>query len=402
MIRTTLFSAVLSAVLLLLVSAGDLLAQTHHIYVAAESDDEVHHISFNAQTGEAVIEATVAVGVWPTETEGPHGVNVSPDGDYWYVSIAHGNPYGTLYKYETGTNLPAGSTELGMFPATIDISTATGLLYGVNFNLHGDMEPSTVFVVDPDEMALVGEIPTGIMPHGSRVTDDGKFQYHVSMMTDELVEINAATMQVSRKLILTEDGENAMSMHANMGEGGMDHGSGDMDHGNMDHDSGEEEHGSGEMDHDMMMEHHPPEIKPTWADPHPLKPLVYVAGNGSDEILEVDRNSWEITRRFQTGKAPYNLEVSDDGKWLVVSYKGEGATAVWNLEEGTEAAKIKNSREVTHGVTISPDSRFAFISVEGRGSEPGSVDIIDLQELERVAVVETGKQAGGIIYWKSE
>ena len=143
-----------------------------------------------------------------------------------------------------------------------------------------------------------------------------------------------------------------------------------------------------------------PEVKPTWADPHPTKPFVYVAGNGSDEIIEVDTKNWEITRRMKSGKAPYNLEVSDDGKFLVASYKGEGATGIFDLNSGKEIAKIENSRKVTHGVAISRDSRYAFLSVEGIGGEPGSVDIIDLNTKKRVAVVKTGKQAGGIIFWK--
>ena len=149
-------------------------------------------------------------------------------------------------------------------------------------------------------------------------------------------------------------------------------------------------------------DHAKPDAKPTWAHPHPDKPLVYVANNGSDEIVEVNIENWEITRRFETGKAPYNLEVTADGKLLVASYKGEGATGIWDIDKGEELAKIKNSRTVTHGVTISPDSRYAFISVEGKGGEPGSVDVIDLQKLERIDYVEVGKQAGGIYFWKME
>jgi DNA-binding beta-propeller fold protein YncE len=200
------------------------------------------------------------------------------------------------------------------------------------------------------------------------------------MMTDELIEINTEKLEVSRRLKLGKEGDN--SQHT------MASGS-DMDHSTMNH-----------SDHDNM-EHNPIE-KPTWADPHPTKPLVYVAGNGSDEILEVDTKKWKVTKRWSTGKAPYNLEISHDGKLLVVTYKGEGATGIWDLEKGKELAKIPNSRKVSHGVTISPDNKFAFISVEGIGGEPGSVDILNLQTLKRVDVVETGKQAGGIIFWKMD
>ena len=63
---------------------------------------------------------------------------------------------------------------------------------------------------------------------------------------------------------------------------------------------------------------------------------------------------------------------------------------------------IKNSTSVPHGVAISSDSKYAFISVEGKGGEPGIVDVIDLNELLLIDKVKVGKQAGGIAFWKKE
>jgi DNA-binding beta-propeller fold protein YncE len=349
------------------------MGQTYHLYVAAESDDEVYQLAFDAQSQTGSVTDVIPVGQWPTENEGPHGINVGLDGKYWYLSIAHGNPYGWLYKYTTGTNKMVERVELGMFPASMEISSATGLLYVVNFNLHGDMEPSTVSVVDPDAMEVVADITTGIMPHGSRITEDGSRQYHVSMMTDELIEINTASMKVARRLsVAPEDASNSSST-----------GNSSMQQVSMNAD---------------------PVAKPTWADPHPQKDRVYVANNGSDEIIEVDTKNWKILRRFQTGNgtAPYNLEVTSDGRHVVVSYKGTGSTGIWSIEDGKEVTEIANSRGVSHGVSTTPDSKYAFISVEGKGGEPGSVDIINIDNMQRVDVVEVGKQAGGIIYWKTE
>ncbi len=362
---------------LLLIFTSGLIAQDYYVYVAAESDDEVSLIRYNAESETAEIVHTTEVGVFPAENEGPHGLTVSPDGKYWFVSIAHGMPYGQLWKYETGSNELVGKTELGLFPASMEISPITGLLYVVNFNLHGDMIPSTVSVVEPESMTRLADIDTGIMPHGSRISEDGRKQYHVSMMTDELIEINTITMEVSNRYDLVQE---ALNEHPPEMK---------MDHSHMGHTS---------MGSDMKMPK--PEVKPTWADPHPDKALVYVAGNGNDEVHEIDTRSWETTRRFKTGKAPYNLEVTDDGKLLVVTYKGEAATGIWDLSTGEELARIEMSRKITHGVATTPDSKYAFISVEGIGGEPGSVEIIDLEKLEKVAVVETGKQAGGIIFWK--
>ena len=132
-----------------------------------------------------------AVGIMKTENEGPHGLTVDPSGEYWYLSLAHGTPYGSLVKYSTTTNRPVDKTTLGMFPASMQISNLTGLLYCVNFNLHGEMKPSSVSVVDPETMTEIKQIQTGVMPHGSRISPNGRFQYSVAMMSGELFEVDA-------------------------------------------------------------------------------------------------------------------------------------------------------------------------------------------------------------------
>ena len=175
-------------------------AQDYYVYVTAESEDEVALIKFDGVN--AVVEKTIPVGVWPAEIEGPHGINVSPDGKYWYLSLAHGNPFGTLYKYSTETNQVVGTVTLGLFPASLQVSTATGLLYCVNFNLHGDMVPSSVSVVDPENMLELKRIETGVMPHGSRISANGLYHYSVAMMSGELFEIDASRLKVNRVLQL--------------------------------------------------------------------------------------------------------------------------------------------------------------------------------------------------------
>jgi DNA-binding beta-propeller fold protein YncE len=252
--------------------------------------------------------------------------------------------------------------------------SSTGLLYVVNFNLHGKMEPSSVSVVDPSTMTEVARTTTGVMPHGSRLSPDGLKHYSVAMMSGKLYELDASTFEVTRELD-TGTGEPIIeSMMASPS---------DTTHAGM------------ASTHDAA-----PAPKPTWVDPHPTKPFVYVANNGTDEIVEVDLERWEITRRFKTSGAPYNLEVSPDGRYLLASLKKGGSTGVFDLERGQEVVRITNSRTVTHGVAIAPDNRYAFISVEGVGGEPGSVDVIDMGTMERVATVDIGKQAGGIAFWK--
>ena len=247
----------------------------------------------------------------------------------------------------------------------MQISTVTGFLYCVNFNLHGSMKPSTVSVVDPVTMTEITTITTGSMPHGSRLSPDGLFQYSVAMMSGELFEIDALDLKVSRVLDLEKK---MMKMDGMKSMDGMKHSM----------------------------------VKPTWVIPHPEKNIAFIAGNGSDEVIEVDLKKWKIVDRFNTGKGPYNLEITPNGKLLIGTIKGEGKTAIWNLDSKKEVATIKNTTSVSHGIAISSDSKYAFISVEGIGGEPGIVDVISLESYELVSSVEVGKQAGGIAFWKKE
>jgi DNA-binding beta-propeller fold protein YncE len=385
-------------ILIFLISTLSLSAEDYYIYCATESEDEVALIRFDGKT--AHVEKRIPVGVWPVEIEGPHGITVSPDGDYWYLSMAHGQPYGHLYKYKTGTDEMVDRVELGLFPATMGISNATGLLYIVNFNLHGGhTEPSTVSIVDPDEMIEIDRVETGIMPHGSRLLNNGLKHYSVAMMSGTLYEIDAMTMEITRTMATAPPKINSHSGH-NMKK--MDHTNMKMGKNKMM--SNKDKKGMAAMGKMAMakMDHKMPPEKPTWVTPHPKDNLIYVVNNGTDNVVEIDVKKWEVVRTFKTDKAPYNCEVSQDGRHLVVTYKGAAKTGVWDLKSGKEIAKFNNTRKVTHGVVISPDSRYAFVSVEGIGKEPGSVEIFDLKKLKPVAVAEIGKQAGGIAFWKME
>ncbi|TVP57989.1 MAG: WD40 repeat domain-containing protein, partial [Gemmatimonadales bacterium] len=72
----------------------------------------------------------------------------------------------------------------------------------------------------------------------------------------------------------------------------------------------------------------------------------------------------------------------------------------FDLQTGTSLATTPTSTNVVHGVVLSPDDRYAFVSVEGIGAEPGKVDVFDLATFERVASAEVGQQASGIDFLK--
>ena len=351
------------------------------VFVASEGNDRISLVRFGPAG--ARVERVSKIGRNPTEPVGPHGIGLSPDKRYYYVSTAHGFPNGELWKYSAAGDSLKGTVTLGRFPATLQVSPDGLYAYVVNFNLYGEMVPSSVSVVYVDDMAEVARITTCIMPHGSRLNPQGTKHYSACMMDDALVEIDARTMAVSRHFMLkkgNEHGESGALAGAGHGGAGGDH----TGHG--------------------MEPPKPGDVScsPTWAQPSADGSKIYVACNKSSDIAEIDAASWTMTRRFPMGPGVYNLATTHDGKLLVGTNKRGQSVSVVDVATGKEVAVLPTKRKVASGVVISPDDRYAFVTVEGIGSEPGTVEIIDLRALRTVASVDVGQQAGGIDFWKTE
>jgi DNA-binding beta-propeller fold protein YncE len=373
------FSALVISILMPLVIAQQPPAQDYLVYVLSEAADKISLIRFGAQG--ARVEKEFATGLMEPDIDGPHGIAVAPDKQHYYVSLGHGRPFGAVWKYATKGDKVLGKVTLGNFPATMDVSPDGAFLYVVNFNLHGDMVPSSVSVVATEDMLELKRIPTCTMPHGSRFNPQGTGHYSACMMDDMLVEIDTSTFKVARHFLLTKGKEAGMSGSPAT----MKHSAYTA------HDAGG--HGL-----------EPPKpgdvgCSPTWAQPAADGASVFVACNKSSEIVEVDARTWRVLRRIEAGPGVYNLAVSKDGKLIATNKRGP-SVSVYEVKSGRELARLPTRRKVVHGVVVSPDNRYAFVSVEGVGSEPGTVEIIDLEALKTVATVDVAQQAAGIDFWK--
>ncbi|MES3033702.1 MAG: YncE family protein [Gemmatimonadota bacterium] len=367
---------------------------TYWVYVGAESADRIHRVRFGP--GGAVVEKTIGIGELAAEMEGPHGLQVSPDAKFLYMTTGHGTPDGKLWKYDLAADTLVGpGISLGKFPASLDITPDGLYSFSANFNLHGEMVPSSISVVYTPTLTEVAQVETCTMPHGSRIVPDGSMQYSGCMMDDQLVEIDTRSFAVTRRFSLAKGKEgpvaNTMASHEGHDMSAMTKPDStkpavpvqmDMSQG-----------------HGMTMTS---SCSPTWAQPSADGAVVFVACNKADEIIEVNRASWSITRRMATGRGPYNLAVTADGRHLVATLKQGAAIEIFDLASGRSVARLPTSTTVAHGVTISGDSRYAFVSSEGVGAAPGKVDIYDIRARARVATVDVAQQASGITFWKSD
>jgi len=239
------------------------------LYVLSESADKISLVRFGPEG--IRVEREVETGDMPVDIDSPHGIVISPDRQFYYVTIAHGRPFGTVWKYSTKNDAVVGKATLGLFPATLDISRDGNFLFVVNFNLHGDMVPSTVSVVSTQTMTEVARIPTCTMPHGSRLNPQGTKQYSACMMNDMLVEIDTRTLKATRHFVVTKNQEKGLSGPPNVSATQSTHSM----HGMPGHGSEPPKPGDNSC-------------SPTWAEPSADGSSVFVACNGSSEIVEVN------------------------------------------------------------------------------------------------------------------
>jgi DNA-binding beta-propeller fold protein YncE len=356
---------------------GSAAAREYRAYVASEAADVISVVRFGPQG--LALERTVPTGLMPNDIDGPHGVAMSPDRKSYFVSLAHGQPFGAVWKYSVADDKVLGQLTLGMFPATMQVTPDGEFLYVVNFNLHGDRVPSSVSVVATHGLLEVARIRTCLMPHGSRINSQGTRHYSACMMDDTLVEIDTGTLKVSRHFTMTPDHE--------VGHAGAPIPVAPRSDDRAAHAAG---HGS---------EPPPPGTKacsPTWAQPSADGRRIFVACNASSDIVEIDADAWMVLRHIPAGPGVYNLAVTGDGRLLIATNRRGQSVSIIDITSGKELARLPTKRRVVHGIAVTDDDTYAFVTAEGVASEPGTVEVIDLRTLKTAATLDLPPQAGGV------
>src|SRR6266446_3639951 len=336
----------------------------YRILVASESGDIVTQLTWDGTS--LAVAKVVPVGIMPADIDGPHNVTVAPDGSAWYVTIAHGTPYGSLWKMSAGSDTLLGRAQVEMFPTTIALTPDGALAFVANSDFHGDHPRlNVVSIVQTATMTPLTNLPACDMPHGVKANHAGTLVYVSCMNSDEILEIDRQSFRIRRRHKTGEGMPGAgMPMHAVA---------------------------SGPPRHDCM---------PTFVSVSPDDRRLYVACNHGNTLQVLDAGSLELVQEIPVGTGAYNVEPSADGRWIIVTNKKAQSVSLVDGQSLTEVVKIPTSKPLPHGVAYSPDGRWAFISQESVGIDPGAVDVIDLTTRARVATIPIPRQPTGITILK--
>ena len=92
----------------------------------------------------------------------------------------------------------------------------------------------------------------------------------------------------------------------------------------------------------------------------------------------------------------FDAEPSPHGRLVIVTNKKAQSVSLLDAQALTEVARVPTTKSLPHGVAYAPDGRWAFVSQESGGADPGAVDVIDLATRTRVASVAIRGQPTGI------
>jgi hypothetical protein len=81
------------------------------VYVLSEAADKIPLIRFGPNG--ARVDHELTTGGMPSDIDGPHGIAISGDKQFYYVSLAHGRPFGSVWKYSTKDDRVMGQVTLG-------------------------------------------------------------------------------------------------------------------------------------------------------------------------------------------------------------------------------------------------------------------------------------------------
>ena len=353
------------------------------VLVASEAVDHITRVRFGPGAGPSLakVEANDHVGLKPRDPDGPHGVAVSPDGSHYYVTTAHGTSRSaTLWKIDARTTRgrrPRGARELSR-DAAGDARR--------RFRLRRELQPAR------RDGAVECERRQHRSDRGGRAHPD---LHHAARL--------APQQRGHEALLGVHDGRHARrDRHARAG-------------GERATSCSRREPSTAWPARRARVTGHATRQAAmpatAWTRPRrartparrpgrsrrPTGARIFVACNKTSDIVEIDATSWTMTRRIPAGRR--RLQPRRRRATARCSSRRTSAASRCRSSTSRPARSSRACRRCVASCTassISPDDRYAFISVEGIGSEPGTVEVIDLRTQQRVASADVGQMAGGI------
>jgi len=316
------------------------------VYAASGLTDQI--LRFDATVGTAL--EPISVDRRPGEMDQPHGIAVSPRRDYWYVTLAHGDP--TLWKYELGSDRLVGRVSLGMEGASrIGITPDGRRAFVPDYGRSNPARAGRVAVVDLQDLRVLSRPAICPGPHDASVNPAGDRVAITCSLSDEIVILDTREAGVVSRF----------HVDPKAGLPGR------------------------------------PRFRPLDVVWSPRGDRLFATLAAAGEVRAFGSDGTPLGR-VRVGSGPGQLAVTGDGRTLLVAVRGEAALSVLSLPELRETRRVSLGVPHPHGVALSDDGRVLFVTCEGDIDTPGRVIAVDYREGRLLWSRDAGAYTLGIAF----
>jgi YVTN family beta-propeller protein len=284
------------------------------------------------------------------EVDEPHAVAISPDGQYWYATVAHGEP--TLWKYEMADDRLVGRVTLPTAGAArIGITPDGARAFVPDYDRSQPGVPSRVSVVDLADLSVVATPVVCGGPHHAEVDPAGDLVAVACSLSDEIVLLDARTLEERDRFA-----------------------------------AGPEAGTPGQ-----------PTLKPLNLAWSPDGEVIWV-GLHLAGTVRAFRPNGEIVGTVTVGSRPAQIALTPDGGTLVTANRGDASLSLVDTNSLVETSRISLGAEHPHGIALDEQGLRAFVSCEGTPQTSGRAVAVDLENGSILWSAEAGAYTLGAAY----
>lgn len=315
------------------------------IYVTSGLTDEI--IAINPQSGEIL--ERFAVDVRRMDIDEPHGIAESPDRNFLYVTLAHGEP--ALWKLALPSHEVVSRTVLGLRGAArVGISPDGRRAFVPDYDRARAGRATELAVIDTENASVIEILRLCSAPHHAEVSASGRYVAVTCSMSDEIVVLDGETLVEQHRFFV---------------------------------DSAPGPPGA-------------PVYKPlnlTWSSDD----RIYVGLHNAAAVAAFTV-AGRRTGFVQVGDGPAHLTTTSDERWLIVPNRNSASVSVVSIPDMSERSRFDLDVRHPRGAAVSPNDSVAFISFEGDTRTPGGVLALDLIAGTTKWRVDLATYALGVVY----
>ncbi len=328
-------------------------------YITNQGEDLVAVVDMDAN----IVTRFITAGVANTQLQppmAPHNVVVDLQNEFYYVNLIGGD---RLLKFRVSDNAKVGELSTGIkSPAQVALSAGGDTAYVTDF-LDGS---NGIHVVNTRTMSVLSSVGDARMnkPHGATVTHDFKYVLISNQLSDNITVIQTSDNSIVDVVRL-----------------------------------------SGSV---PVFPNAAPKFQPYQSVVTLDSKFAFVTCSVSNEVRVIDLNSLKVVDSIKVGQRPLILDMTPDGNYIYVANRNSNSVSVIRTSDHSVVTTIMNVGVDPHGVGISRDGKYAYVSCENLdgsdephhptvgGKKIGTVAIIDIATNTVIRELEVGNFAAGV------